>query len=434
MQISVEAGEGLERRMKVDLPSERIEQELDKRLRDQGRNVRLPGFRPGKVPLKILRQRFGAQMRQEVFGELVQSTFSEAIAAEQLRLAGMPRIEPDIDEAGNHLGYTAVFDVMPELELAPLGGRTVTRPVAAVEESDVDAMIERLREQRKEWHEVDRPAQDGDRLTVAYKGVLEGEEEPFEGGSAEDAKIDLGAGRMIPGFEDGLVGAAAGEQRKLELRFPDGYHAQKLAGRAVSFHVTVGAVAEPVLPELDADFIRSFGIDSGELDGLRSDIRKNMERELKQRIDGRVKEQVMDLLLDANSVELPSAMVQEEIRVLKDQMRQNIGGGTQMELPDNLFEDSAKRRVGLGLIVGEIVKVKKIAADQDRVREAVEDMASTYEEPQQVIDHYYGDRKRLASVESLVLENQVVDWVLDQVDVQDESTTFESLTNPTPNS
>lgn len=434
MQISVEAGEGLERRMKVDLPPERFEGEVDKRLRDQGRKVRLPGFRPGKVPLKILRQRFGARMRQEVFGEMVQSTFSEAIATEQLRPAGMPEIEPDIDEAAKRFSYTAVFDVLPELELAPLDGRTVKRPVAEVAESDIDAMIERLREQRKEWNEVDRPARDGDRLTISFEGVLEGEEEPFEEGAAKETKIDLGLGRMIPGFEDGLVGAAAGDQRRLDLRFPEDYQAKKLAGRAVTFDVTVGAVAEPVLPVLDEEFVRSFGIDSGEVDGLRADIQKNMERELKQRIDGRVKEQVMDLLLKANSIELPGTMVKEEIRTLKEQMRQNIGSNTQMELPDNLFEDSAKRRVGLGLIVGEIVKKKQLSADQDRVREAVEDMASTYEEPRQVIDHYYGDQQRLASVESLVLENQVVDWVLEQVDVQDESTTFESLTNPTPNS
>ncbi len=429
MQVSVEAGEGLERRMRIDLPAEQVDGEIAKRLQQIARNARLPGFRPGKVPLKILRQRFGEKVEQEVFGDLVQSSFSDAVAQESLRPAGMPRIDPDIDNVAKRYSYTATFEVLPQIQLAPLAGRVVKRPVSEVEDSDFDAMIDRLREQRKTWSPVQRPGVNGDRLTISFTGFVDNE--PFEGGSAEGVPLELGSGRMIAGFEEGLVGAAPGDRRTLELQFPEAYQAEHLAGKPVRFEVTVDAVDEPSLPEVDGEFARAFGIENGDVERFRADVRANMQRELKQRIDARIKSGVMDLLLEANAIDLPAVLVKEEIRSLKEQTAQGMRGSN-MALPDNLFEDSARRRVALGLIVAEIVREQGIVANADRVRAVVEDLASTYERPQDVIGYYYGDRKRLSSVESLVLEDQVVDWVLGQVSVEDEPLSFERLTAPGP--
>jgi trigger factor len=427
MQVSMETGEGLERRLRIDLPYERIQGEVDKRLAQIARNARMPGFRPGKVPLKVLRQRYGEQVQQEVFGELVQSSFSEAVTQQSLRPAGMPRIEPEIDLPERRFAYTASFEVLPELSLASLAGRTIKRPIAKVTDQDLEAMIERLRSQRKTWASVGRPAQTGDRLDIAFTGTVDGE--PFEGGSSEGTVLELGSGRMISGFEDGLVGATAGETRTLELSFPADYRAEHLAGKAARFEVRVSGVSASEVPELDADFARSFGVEDGDLERFRADVRANMGRELKQRIRARTKERVMDLLVEANPIELPAVLVKEEIRSLREQMRQSLGG-SRMELPERLFEDSARRRVALGLIVAEAVKRHGISADPARVRAEVEELASTYEDPKEVVDYYYADRKRLAPVESLVLEDGVVDWALSEATVEDESMSFAQLTEP----
>jgi len=427
MQVSVESGEGLERRMTVGLEPEQIDTSVDRRLRELARTARLPGFRPGKVPVKVLRQRFGGQVRQEVFGELVQLSFAEALVEEELKPVGPPRIEPDIDESAKRYAYTAVFEVLPQFELGTLEGKILKRPVAAVTDADLEAMLTRLREQRKTWNPVERSAQEGDQLTISFVGTLDGES--FQGGSGEDSKIELGSGRMIPGFEDGLMGAKSGDERRLELQFPEEYHAENLKGKPVVFDVSVGEVAEPVLPEVDADFAKGFGVEDGDLERFRSDVRENMERELKELIEARIKSQAMDLLLEANQIDLPDVLVEEEIRALKGQVRQKVPGGN-FELPDELFREQARRRVALGLVIAEVVKAHDIKVDQDRVREVVEDMASTYEQPQDVIDYYYSNKERLASVESLTLESQVVDWVMENATVEEEAATFEELTTP----
>jgi trigger factor len=428
MQVLVESGEGLERRMTVGLEPERVEGEVDKRLREFARTARLPGFRPGKVPVKILRQRFGGQVRSEVFGELMQSSFVEAVGQENLRPAGAPSIDPVIDQADKRYSYTATFEVLPTFELGTLQGKVLKRPVSEVQDADVDALIQRLREQRKTFDEVNRPAENGDRLTISFKGTIDGEE--FEGGSGENTPLELGSGRMIAGFESGMVGATAGDERVLDLSFPDDYHADHLKGKPVSFEVTVHSVAAPRLPDIDEEFAKGFGIADGDLDAFRKDVRSNMERELKQRVEAQIKKQAMDLLLEANKIELPRVLVAEEIRALKEQMRKNIGGTGTLELPDGTFEDEARRRVALGLVIAEVVKANGIEVDRGRVRGAVEDMASTYEDPQEVVDFYYSSKDHLASVESLTLENQVVDWLMTQVTVEDEPKTFEELTNP----
>jgi len=427
MQVSVESGEGLERRMTVDLEPEKIDAEVQKRLRELARSVRLPGFRPGKVPVKILDRRFGGQVRQEVFGDLMKESYPEALAREALEPAGVPQIEPLIDADTKRYAYKAVFEVLPSFELSALEGKTIKRPVAEVTDGDLDTVLARLQEQRKTWETVERPAQSGDRLQISYEGTLEGE--PFDGGSGEDKEIDLGSGRMISGFEDGLLGAQAGEERRLDLKFPDQYPAEHLRGKPVVFDVRVSKVSEPRLPELDADFAKAFGFEDGDLDAFRKDVRSNIERELKERIDARIKSQAMDLLLEANQIDLPNSLIEQEIATLKQQTRQRVGGGS-FELPDDLFRDQARRRVALGLILAEVVKANEIKVDPERVREVVEDMASTYEDPQQVIDHYYAHKEHLAPIESLALEGQVVDWVVGQVTLVDEPTTFEELSAP----
>ncbi len=428
MQVSVETGEGLERRMKVDLPFEEISAEAEKRLQKLGRNVRLPGFRPGKVPLQVLRRRFGEAVHQEVLGELVESSFSEALQQQSLRPAGMPRIEPQIDVAAQQVGFTAIFEVLPQLEVASLAGRIVKSPVAQITDEDLETMIQHLRRQRAAWVAVERPAAVGDRLTTSFVGTLEGE--PFEGGSGTDVNIELGSGRMIPGFEDGLVGVSAGEQRVLDLVFPDPYQAEHLAGKAARFEVTVAAVEENRVPEVDAEFIKAFGVEDGDIARFREDVLANMKREMTQRLDHRRKEAVMDLLVAAHDVALPQALVQSEIQAMNNQMRETLGAkGQGLALPDELFEEAARRRVALGLIVGEIVKQKDLRADPQRIRAAVEESASTYEHPQAVIEYVYADPKRLASIEGLVLEDQVVAWVLEQVQVEEETLTFSQLTD-----
>jgi trigger factor len=410
--------------MTVGLESEQIDAEVERRLREFARSARMPGFRPGKVPVKILRQRYGGQMRKEVFGDLMKESYPEALAQEELQPAGAPQIEPEIDESAKRYAYTAVFEILPRFELRALEGKTLKRPVAEVTDADLDTMLTRLREQRKTWQPVERPARSGDRLRISFTGSLDGE--PFEGGSVEDQEIELGLGRMIPGFEDGLLGAQAGDERRLDLQFPDQYPAEHLKGKPVVFDVRVSEVDEPVLPELDADFAKDLGIADGDLDRFRSDVSRNMERELKERINIRIKNQVMDLLLEMNKFDLPNVLVEQEIAGLKRKTRQKLGGGN-VELPDDLFQQQARRRVALSLIFAEVVKTNGIQVDPERVREAVEDMASTYEHPQQVIDYYYSNKERLASVESLTLESQVVDWVLNQVTVMDEPTTFDEL-------
>jgi len=428
MQVTVETGEGLARQMTVELPPDEIEREIDKRLQEVARNARLPGFRPGKVPMRVLRQRFGESVRGEIFGEKVQASFPEAIAQVELRPAGMPEIEADIDKSTRRYAYTAKFEVLPQIELRGLEGKSIKRPVAEVGESDVDAMIARLREQRKTWVDVERPAATGDQLTISFQGTIDGE--AFPGGSADDVPLELGSGRMVPGFEDQLIGVAVGDERDIDVTFPDDYQGKNLAGKQAQFKVVVKAVAEPALPDVDAEFIRAFGIDDGDLEKFRADVRSNMGRELKQRVDSKLKEQVMDALIEVNPIDLPAVLVAEEIKALKAQARQAVGGGT-FELPDELFADSAKRRVALGLIVAEVVKQHGLTPDADRVRAAVEEMAATYEAPQAVIDYYYADRQRLATVESVVMEQLVVERMLEQADVQDEPTTFAAVTEAT---
>ncbi|WP_462319849.1 trigger factor [Halochromatium sp.] len=427
MQVSVEAGDGLTRRLKVELPAEDIEQEIEKRLQNYARSARLPGFRPGKVPMRMLRQRYGDSVRMEVFGERVETSFPQAVAEAELRPAGRPEIEPDLDQSAGRYAYVAEFEVLPEVTLTSLEGRSLVRPQVEVTDADVEETIERLRQQRKRWQGVDRAAVTGDRIVVDFEGQIDGE--AFEGGRSEGVQLEIGAGRFIPGFEEQLIGATAGEQRKLDVTFPEEYPQQALAGKPAQFEVTVKTVEEPVLPEIDAELVAEFGVEDGDLERFRSEVRSNLERERSERVKARVKNQVMDLLLDANPISVPEALITEEIESLRQQMTQNLGGGSEIKLPDEIFADDARRRVALGLVVGELVKQNELSPDDERVRATVEEMAATYDDPQAVIDYYYADRRRLATIESVVLEDLVVEHVLEQLEVTDESISFSELTS-----
>jgi trigger factor len=428
MQVSVESGEGLERRLLVDLPAERVNAEMDKKLRDLARHVRLDGFRPGKVPIRTIRQRFGEQVRQETYGNLIQETLYEAANQQQLMPAGEPKVELREAAEEGGLGYTAIFEVMPEIALADLSDASVMRPAADVGEEDVDAMIEKLRQQRTTWSDVDRGASDGDTVHMNFKGFIDGE--AFEGGSAEDVPLVLGSGAMIEGFESGLLGAKPGDERTLEVTFPEDYRAQNLAGKDATFEVEVLRVSEPVLPEVDEDFVKAFGIEDGTVEALRADVAKNMAHELRQKIRGITKDRVMDLLIEKHPMDIPQAMVEQESERMKQQMLQDMqqrGQSVSMDLPASMFESQAKRRVHLGLMVAEIIKSQGIQVDADKVRETIEEAAESYEDPQEVIDYYMQDKNARAGVENVVLENQVVDWVLEQVQVTDEPKSFSEL-------
>ena len=431
MQVSVESGEGLTKRLLVTLPAEQVNAVVDAKLKEAARTVRLDGFRPGKVPVRVVKQRFGAQIRQDAYGELIQSSFYEAASQENLKPVGEPSIELREDEAEGGLAYTATFEVMPEIELAELAELEIKRPVAEVTDEDVDNMIQKLREQRTEWEEVDRPAQDGDRLTIDFRGFIDGE--AFEGGSAEDVQLVLGSGTMIPGFEEGLIGARAGEQRTLELKFPEDYRVEHLAGKDATFEVGVKAVAEPKLPEVDEEFVKSLGVEDGTEESLRKEVRENMERELRQKIKARTKEQVMDALLAAHEIPVPQAMISREAVALKQQTQQDMaqsGQQSSLDLPLSIFEPQAERRIKLGLIIGEVIRRAEIELDQSRVDQAIAEQAATFEEPQEVIDWYANNPQARSSVENVVMEDQAVDWILEQAKVEEEPLSFDELVNP----
>jgi trigger factor len=423
MQVSVETLEGLQRKMTVQLPAEKVNEIVDNKLRTIAKQVRLDGFRPGKVPLKVVKQRFGDHVRQEAYGELIQSTFYEAATGEKLNPAGEPKIDVKDDESG--FSYTAEFEVVPEVKLNDIAGATLERTTAEVADADVDEMLEKLRKQRVTWNNVERAAQDGDQVTVSFIGKVDGEE--FEGGAAQNVPIELGSGRMIEGFEQGILGASAGEERTIYVDFPDDYQAENLAGKPATFEITVSEVAEPVLPEMDDEFAKAFGVEEGGLGKLRADIRENMERELSQKLKSQNKEKVMDLLLETNEFTVPQAMIDSEAQRLKEETKQQMQGQSSVDLPLDIFREQAERRVKLGMLVAAIVDEHKIEVDEERVRSTVDDFAASYESPQELKDWYYADNERLNPVRNLVLEDQVVDWVASQVNVVDKQSSFQEL-------
>ena len=430
MQVSIETTSGLERRLTVGVPAERVDIEVDSRLQKAAKDVRLPGFRPGKVPMKVMRQRFGPGVRQEVLGEVMNQSFQEAVMQEKLRPAGQPSIEPKNLEAGKDLECVATFEVFPDVDIVEMKDFAVERPVAEVTEEDIDNIIDVFRKQQGSWDTVERAAVDGDKVNINYAGTKDGE--PFEGGSAEDSDLELGSGRMIPGFEDGLVGMVAGEEKTLQLTFPDDYHSEELKGAAVEFKVTLNRVLELAPAALDEELFAKYGVEEGGEEQFRKEVSENMARELKNAIQGKLKQQVMDAVVEAHeSLEVPKALVNQEIGTMRNQMFQQFGGagGQDLDLdsllPDEMFSENAERRVKLGLVMSEFVTRNELRADADQVRATIEEMASTYQDPQEVIDYYYSNQEQLSAVESKVLEDQAVEKLLQSANITDKECTYQ---------
>ena len=428
MQVSVESGEGLERKLTIQVPAETVDKEVESRLNSMRSRVKVDGFRPGKVPLKVVKQQYGNSVLQEVVGEVMQNSLRDAVIQESLNPAGNPTIEPKSVEPGKPLEYVATFEVYPEITLTDCAALEIERATAEVGDEDVEKMIETLLKQRTTFETVERASQDGDQITVNFVGSIDGEE--FDGGKADSVPVVLGSNSMIPGFEEKLVGKSAGDEFKFEVNFPDDYHAENLKGKLATFDTKIISVAEPKMPEIDEEFAKSFGVESGSVDQLRTDIRENMERELRNKLREQLKKDVMDKLLEANDVLVPKALVDHECENLQKQMMESGNLQSGMTLPKELFEGEANRRVGLGLVIGEVVKKSELKPDAERVNAKIEDIAQTYEDPQEVINHYNSNPQLKQGIEGLVMEEMVVDWIVDQAKITDTPTNFQDLMNP----
>lgn len=431
MEISVEASEGLEKRMTIEVPAEQIDSEVQKRLQSMRSKVKLQGFRPGKVPLSVVTKHYGKQVRQEVTGEVISNSFYNAVTEKNLKPAGMPKIENQTETSGKGLSFTAVFEVYPEFEVSNVDSLTIDKPQVDIADADIDAMIEKLRSQRAEWEEKNGASENDDQINCDFKGTIDGES--FQGGDGENMSIVLGSGRMIAGFEDGLIGKTAGETVELDLKFPDDYHSADVAGKDVHFSVTINKVEQPKLPEVNEEFIKEFGVEEGGMDTFRDELKQNMQRELDRVVKSKIKDQVMDELLKANEFDIPKSMIQSEGARIAKQMNDQLQMSGN-KLPEGMqpfeasqFEEEGKRRVALGLILSEIIQANDIKAEPAKVRAEIETLASAYHDPKEVVSWYYQDKNRLSEVESMVLEDQVVDWVLEQAQVTDKITSFEEI-------
>lgn len=430
MQTHLENLGRLKRRLDVTVPRTQIDSEIANRLKRIARTAKMHGFRPGKVPMKVIEQTYGPQVRQEVLGDAVQRTFAEAVREQNLRVAGFPAFEAKGDGEAAEFQYSATFEVYPDVAIGDVAAATIERPVHEVTEADVDSTIEVLRNQRVAYEPAERPAAAGDRVVIDYRGTIDGA--AFDGGTASGFPVVLGQGRLLPDFEAALTGMRAGESKSFPLTFPDDYHGKDVAGKAAVFEVTVTAVEGPRLPSVDAEFAKSLGVADGDVAKMRSEVRANVEREVKRRVQARIKEQVMDALIGAATLELPQALVDAERRRLAEGARQDLAArGVNVEgapIPTDLFEQQAQRRVKLGLILAEVVKANGLHAKPEQVRAVVEDFAQSYEHPEEVVKWYYAKAERLNDAEALALEDNVVNWVLSRARVTDKPVTFEELT------
>lgn len=432
MQVSIETTTGLERRMTVGIPAAEIESAVAARLNEAAKTVRINGFRKGKVPMKVIKNRFGAGVRQEVVGDVMSRSYYAALNEQGIKPAGQPRIEPKSLDEGKDLEFVATFEVYPEVSLSDFSKIDAEKLVADVTDKDIDTMIENLRQQRQDWKVARRQAKNDDMVNIDFTGTIDGEE--FQGGSGSNTNLVLGSGRMIEGFEKGLLKAKAGDEVTLELTFPEDYRNKDVAGKPVTFVVKINSVSAPELPELNDEFFAAFGVTEGGEEGFRKEVAANMERELRKASKNRLKTAVMDILLEQNDIDIPQALIGAEIDVLRQQALQQFGEGAKnldpSLLPDELFREQAAKRVKLGLILGEVIKQQSMRADAAKVREAIEDIAMTYEQPEEVVNWYYSNKEQLDAVESAVLEDQVFDVILDQAAVKEKKVSYEELTKP----
>lgn len=426
MQVSVESATGLERRMRVQVPAEKIEQKVTSRLQDVGKNAKIQGFRPGKVPAKLIRQRYGAQVRQEVLEEVLKSSYSDAVEQESLRPAGGPSIEPENIEEGQDLAYTAVFEVYPDISIKGLDKIKLEQPKAEIIASDVDGMIKKLREQRGSFEATERKSADGDQVTINFDGTLKGE--PFEGGAAKDFPVVLGQGAMLPDFEKQLFGVKTGDAKTFKLKFPKDYHSSDLAGKKVEFAIEVNEVAEQVLPEIDAELVKAYGIESGDIDELKVDIEKNLQRELAAKTQGAVKQQVLDGLLNVNAIDVPGVLVEQESEGMQKDMMQRMGVTEPDQAPAlDTFRDAAEKRVRLGLLLSAVIQENELKSDASRVNAKLEEICQPYDNPDEIKKIYQQNPQLLSQIENMALEEQVVEWLTDQAKVSEKTMSFSDL-------
>lgn len=427
MQVSVESTGALERKMTIEVPEERIDGEIQSRLKRIAKTAKVDGFRPGKIPMSVVKQQYGASVRADVVGEVIQSTYYEALGQEKIQPAGMPNIEPKDLNSTDGIEYVATFEVMPEVAPAAFSGVKLEGVKAEVNEDDIDKMLETLQDQRATWTSVKRKSQDGERLTIDFEGTIDGE--AFNGNSGQSVPVTLGGKRMIEGFEEGLVGAKAGDELTLDLTFPEDYAYKEVAGKPVQFAVKVHTVEKPKLPKLDKEFAKGLGIEDGSMDSLRNEIKTNMTRELEQRTRAMLKEQVLNKIIENNELEVPQALIDNESQALLQQMQQQMQSaqGKGVDLDPKMFAEEATRRVQLGLLISEIIKQNDLKADGEKVRAKVDSIAETYEKPEDVVNYYYQDEERLKEVESLVLEESVIDWAIEQADVDEVEKSYSDV-------
>ncbi|MDZ7842827.1 MAG: trigger factor [Gammaproteobacteria bacterium] len=430
MQVSVEHTGSLGRSMTVSIPADEVEEKIQARLKNLAKNAKLAGFRPGKAPLKIIDAHYGEQVLQEVAGSLIENSLYEAFSQENLVPAGTPEIEPRAMERGKDIEFTASFDVYPEITKLDLKGVEVERPVCEISEEDIDRTVETMRRQKMSYSSVDRDAREGDQVTVDFKGSIDGE--PFAGGEAEDYQLVLGQGQFLEEFENGILGATPGDQRTVNVAFPDDYHGRDVAGKAVVFEIRVKDVAEPELPEVNEEFVKSFGVEDGNIEAFRREIADNLARERDERVSRLVRARVMDALIRENEIEVPEKLVDREIEAMismNKSMLEQQGMPTEQFDPDReQYRADAEKRVKMGLILSEIVQKNELKADQNRVKERVERMAASYEQPDAFVQWYYSSRERMQQIEATVLEEQVVDMLLEGADSKETRVTLQELT------
>ena len=420
----------LERRIDLSVAVEELNKDIDQRLKRIGKNVKMPGFRPGKVPANIVKQQYGGQAHYDALTEALGKAFDDAVKAQALRVAGSPKIDPKETKSETHLEFSAVFEVYPEIKLNDLANVEIERFGLEVGAAEVDSTIEVLRKQRVRYEPAERAAAKGDRVTIDFLGKKG--DEPFAGGQATDYPFVLGEGSMLADFENAVIGMKAGEEKSFDMTFPADYGAKDLAGQAVTFFVTVKAVAEPVLPEVDAEFVKLLGVADGDVSKMRAEIETNLKREVKKRLQSRLKDQVMEALLKNHQVDIPFALVDAEVERLMDAAREDMiqrTGGKMKEFPmqREWFVEQAKRRVSLGLILGEVVKVNKLQAKPEQIKQVVEEAAQSYEHPEEVVRWYYAQPQRLAEAEGVALEENVVAWALSSAKVTDKAISFDEL-------
>jgi trigger factor len=429
MEATTAQANDLERRVDLSIAISNVEKEMEQRLKRMGKNMKMSGFRPGKVPFSIVKQQHGDQARHEVLSEELDRVFGEAVTTQKMRVAGYPRIEPKVTESTTHLEFSAIFEVYPEITLGDTSTAEIERPVLEVSDAEIDKTLDILRKQRVSYVDTDRAAAVEDRVVIDFLGKKDGE--PFQGGQATDYPFVLGQGMMLPDFEKAVEGAKVGESKTFDLAFPDDYHAKDLAGQTVQFEITVKQVQAPKLPEIDAEFAIGMGIADGDITKMRSEIEANLKREVKRRIEAKIKDQVMEALIKANPISLPSSLVEMEIQRLMQAARQDMEqrGMKNADFPiqPEWFTEQAKRRVTLGLILAELVKTEKLQATPEQVRAMVEETAQSYEQPEEIIRWYYAQPQRLGEVEGVAIESNVVEWVLSKAKVTDKAAAFDEL-------